>query len=404
MRFTVLTTGTNNTQTVYNSILRAGHELSIVIYDEMPEHSGLCGVVERTGPDIIVFFGAIEHMHGKPVPRVDQLAAVGELAPMVHLCFDGAEPLWWPQLQKYYDFGKFALQVNIDGVRTGPIGEFGITLLCPIDPEPFGDPPPRATRPVRLGFGGNKHGAARQAILGELTALNVIKYRPRDSDGLGGYVEFLKSCRSAWNFPQTGGGTGSTHVKARTLEAALAGCLLLEQCGSPLEDWFTPGDDFVSYSDAPHVERLLKRIDADPVRYDAVAAHMRQRVLREHNPSAFWKRVLTRLGMSPATEFLYQPPFRPWTRPPEVTNHVSVQHPDQRPHSGPHSQGLYQPPAPILLRAENKVNLVHYNGRVYAVPQRLGNVELDKSLSNPLIVEFTTVEAASEAVRAGNIK
>lgn len=231
MKIVVLTPGTNNTAPLY-APLQDGNDLSIIFYDEMADHSRLPKMVYGKRPDLIYYIGALEAYHGKPVPKVNVLAEIGEIADMVHLCCDGAEPCWWPQLLDYYENGRFKLQVNIDGVRTGPIGERGMTCLFPVA-KPKMKLEPWHNRRHAIGFSGGLHFKRPEIVL-PLVKNGVLTYRPRTNqhdgtdDSYGSYLGFLNDCRLALNVAYTGGGTGSMHVKARTLEASMMGCLVVE--------------------------------------------------------------------------------------------------------------------------------------------------------------------------------
>lgn len=379
MRVTVLTTGTNNTKVIYGPLAELGHALSIITYDEMPSHEELPAIVRHTGADAVVYIGALAGYHGKPVPGVEVLGEIGARSRLVHICCDGAEPVWWPTLDEYYARGRFALQVNIDGVRTGPIGERGITTLCPVSPTPYADARPWSTRKVKFGFGGNSHHGTREAMLNVLVERGLLDWRRRDEESPEGYQRYMMDCRAAWNHPMTGG-TTSKHVKARFLEAALAGCLVFEEAGSPAEKWFRPGVDYISYRSADDVESYLRLIDEPESSYQDIAFALRDKIMREHSPAAFWNQVFYRLGIAEkAPPPLLQPPYVYW----------------ERAEPGP-------PPAPPprLLQTHGHVNLVQVDGRVLAVPHAVGPVQLDRiDLKDyPLITSHESLAAALAAL------
>lgn len=358
MRIVVLTTSTNNTAPLYEPLEGLGHHVSIVVYDNwMDGHDGLPGLVESIDPDVVVLFGALEGHHGSPIPPVEVLAEIGAARLLVHLCFDGAEPLWWDQLARYYDHGRFALQVNIDGVRTGPIGERGLTTLCPIDSRSYSAHVPWSARTIPLGFAGNTHGGTRAAMLHELISRGLLTHRMRDIDGPEGYRDFMKSCRCAWNNPMTGG-TTSKHVKARIAEAALAGCLVFEEAGSPLADWYKPGEDYVAYRDADDIARKLDFVMDHQAVAEDMAREFRAKVTANHSPSVFWGAVFHRLGLGgePAR---YQPPFRYWARSGSQAAPIELRDDNPR-----------------LVRSEADGNLVAFKGATYKIPFALGHVDL----------------------------
>ena len=383
MRVTVLTTGTNNTRPIYEPLATLGYALTVFVYDAMEDHGPLLDMVDAARPDWVLLIGAIEAHHGKPVPKVDVLGKIGERHLLVHLCCDGGEPAWWQQLESYYDDGNFALQVNIDGARVGPIGNRGLVMLCPIDGVQFPNPPrPWADRPIPLGFGGSMM-APRSEAISELKQRGLLTYRPRDGALYDGYRDFLCSCRCTLNNAMTGGGSGRRHVKARVLEAALAGSLLLEQQDLPTADWFVPGVDYLTYGNADEVKHRLDWVRGNPIAAEAMALRLRNKVVAEHNPAIFWGRVIEYLGLGPPAPPVRNVPFQHWA---------------------PAEKILSAPPGsqPMLVRSVNGRNIVAYGPHFYVIPQHIGPVRLEKhgQREHPLIRRFDTIEAANRV--AGN--
>src|SRR4029077_8191617 len=138
-----------------------GRNLSVIVYDAIDPvmWQFLPSWVDANRPDWVLYIGAMHH-HDRPFPPVDVLTEIGRRHPLVHLCCDGAEPVWWPLLTQYYANKTFALQLTIDGTHAGPIGDQGLIALCPIDPSSF---PVKswASRAVELGFGGGVYQRGR---------------------------------------------------------------------------------------------------------------------------------------------------------------------------------------------------------------------------------------------------
>ena len=406
----------------YEPLWSLGHDLSIIIYDLIArENMGFLPTwVEHTRPDVVILIGAHEDYHPWPVPTVDVLAKIGAKYPLVHFCCDGAESVWWTQIQRYYDHGQFSLQINIDGVRTGPIGERGMTLLTPIDSEPFSDPPkPWKDRPTLLGFSGSKGGGDRGAIIDELVRMRLLVFRERDNAGPESYRAFLSDCKCILNHAATGSET-SFHIKGRTIEAALAGALVLENEGSPLAEWFEAGKDFLTYKDAADVQRKLSWILAHRDKAEAMAISLRSKVLSQHNPKVFWDHVFGRMGLQKKRRAaLFQPAFRPWRRevlqesptlihstsPPRARAVQRPRAPQLSPKSvvkvnGQADNVMYNGDEPKLIESINGANLVWWKGAVYAVPHRLGRVHLaETDLSrHPSIRSYSDLAAARREV------
>jgi hypothetical protein len=332
---TVLRTFSTSCNPIYDPLRALGNDVRVIVYDLMNVHNRgdyenhyrrlttagyevlpdaryferLPALVDSQAPDWVLMIGCCD-AGGALMPNVDVLAEIGRRRPFVHLCCDGSEKDWWPQLQRYHDAGCFALQVNIDGVKVGPIGEHGMTALCPISPAGYPDPPrPWAERPVRLGFrgsyqlsdpppGGYLHPRtpAIRSLLG--AGLLTISDRDHTDPSQAGYRDFLSQCRCVWNHAATGSGD-RMHVKARVIETALAGALLIEPMGSPTEEWFKPGLDYLPYSAdsdglVPSISHILKLVDAHSHIFE-MANILRRKVLTHHSPAAFWGRVLEHL-------------------------------------------------------------------------------------------------------------
>lgn len=378
MRVAVLTTGTNNTKPIYEPLRALGHDLTTIIYDAMNDHVALPVMVDAINPDWVLLIGAIEAHHGKPVPKVDVLGKIGERHLLIHLCCDGGEPAWWQQLQSYYDDGNFALQVNIDGVRIGPIGDRGLVMLCPIDAAQFPNPPrPWDDRPISLGFGGGVT-AIRAPSISDLQRRGLLTHRPRDDGGYDGYREFLCSCRCTLNNALTGGGTGLMHVKARVIEAALAGSLVLEQEGSPAADWFEPGVDYLTYGNADDVAQRLDWVSTNSAEAETMALRLRSKVMAEHSPAMFWGRVLEYLGFEQPVMPVRNIPFNHWSINAVPRPILSI------------------PGSPRFVHDIYGHNIVAYGPYFYVIPQKIGSIHLEVEVerAHPKIRRADTIERA----------
>ncbi len=382
----MLTTGTENTRVLYEPLAALGHELSIITYDAMTYegHAEIPSLIDAIDPAWVLLVGAIEAHHGRPVVGVGILSEVGARWPLVHLCCDGAEPAWWPQLEQYYDHGRFALQVNIDGVRTGPIGERGVTALCPIDPDSY-VPCPWSLRPIEIGFGGNAHIGARAQALGEVISRGLVTHRSRDGGNPAAYREFVSLCRAIWNHPMTGG-TTSQHVKARVVEAAAAGALIIEAAGSPLEEWLIPGVDYRTYQTADDVAAIAAQMRRWPRDHEALALRTRAKLADRCGPTALWGHVIWRIGLGPERRYLQPTKFVPWAPGPRSAVDRAA--------------GLGNPSAPILLQSYRQTNIVQYRDRIYLVPQAIGTVDLENQdhRARPEIRSFGTIDEARRAL------
>jgi hypothetical protein len=262
---------------------------------------GLSDRVEQINPDWVLYIGAIPRHHRLPVPSIDVLKSIRRPSarvkyPLVHLCCDGADDAWWSLLGEYHTVDCFDLQINIDGVKAGPIGEFGMTTIAPIDPEPFGNPPPWSSRQISVGFPGLRMGGDRQDTLNALIDRGLVTHRWRDGSTYQEYIDWLHNCRVIWNHPETGG-MKSQHVKARVIEAALAGCLVLEKEGSPLNQWLHAGTDYITWEDADDVTEELAMMKEFMDEAEEMAKRTREKLLTEYSVDKFWLQVEERIGV-----------------------------------------------------------------------------------------------------------
>lgn len=299
MKVVVLTTHTPNTVPVYGSLLPLGHEIEVIVYDKMThlEHVDLPRRIAEIRPDMVLMIGAIEKYHGLPVPSVGVLKSIGAHHKAVHICFDAADRPWWPYLEEYQRADCFALQVNIDGVKAGPIGEFGLTQLTPIDPTIYPSPPrPWAERKTLMGFAGGKgHGTRRDTIDG-LLLYGLVRHLAEGYVPQETFIDFMSGCKGVINHPMTGSGR-SMHVKGRVVETPLAGAVLFEVADSPTRNWFEPDVDYVAYDDLKAVARGMSWMAECPGQAQEMAARLRAKVLAEHSPAAFWKNITSRIGL-----------------------------------------------------------------------------------------------------------
>jgi len=360
MRIVLMTTGTNNVPPITDPLTTLGHDVSTVVYDSLTpsDHDNLDKIVGKYNPDWVLYVGALPGHHGKPVPNTQQLAKLGKNHLMVHLCFDGGEPLWWPVLQDYYDNAQFALQVNIDGTRIGPIGDRGLTTLCPVNPENYFNPP-WSERCISMGFRGGTHGG-RNEVIKPLADKGYLTYSPRNVDeDHKPYARFLSMCKIMLNVAVSGGPAGRLHVKARTLEAGAAGCLLLETKDTPLKNWFDAGTDYLEY--AFHEGAIIQAdwIIGNPKEAEAMARRFHKKVVERHNPTVFWSQVMERLGFGKAKMPVRETPWEYW----KLDN----------PKASPPPPLSYEP---VLLESVFKHNLVSYKGQIYVIPQDLGSLDI----------------------------
>lgn len=255
------------------------------------------------GPDLILYISA----WGASFALADETCLrLRDMAPFVHLLFDGGDPPWWPILRQFEDKGLFDLTVSIDGNHCWPGGsdwsvpgntewwriENGLTLLTPISPLFYPETGFKfSERPFPIGYAGNVGGWMRKGVVERLQQEEmpfVLKER-----GFGAYTEyasFLQHCRIVVNVPFTGSGIRK-HVKGRVIEAGLAKACLLEWDNPHLREWFTPRLEFEEYDNPDHLIEMATFLVPEIKRCEAIGQALYTTVRQEHDPEVFWEQV-----------------------------------------------------------------------------------------------------------------
>jgi hypothetical protein len=345
---------------------------------------------ERVRPDVIVYIGAcMPHQDGCPIPTTDALCRANGVAPMIHLCSDAADPPWWPLLEEYNAAGAFRLQIAIDGSHEQPIARFGMVALTPVDPGMF-NPLPWAQRGTPSGFCGG--GGARTPILQRLAASGLVWRNPGAWVTYPEVCAFYSQCRIVINDARTGTGA-RRHIKGRFVEASLAGAMLLEPRDSPARNWFEPGIDFLEYGSDDEAEQIIRGAAARGNADEHMAARMRGKMLAQHAAAPFWSAVGERIGidLGAGTGSIIRVDG-------QIPGDVIQVDPPASPN--PDALAAFAPPAnPQLLETIGSINLVSYAGAVYAVPHRLGSLDLARPdhRERPGICRYETLEEAQSA-------
>lgn len=309
MKALFLLTGTNEVLKYFESLARLpGWEASSLRYDEVGGSEQLLySRAKEYAPDLIVYIG----QRWGQTPAAATLANMtNRIAPMVHICSDAADPPWWDMLSHYHQAGAFALQVAIDGSRKWPLAQSQLTCLTPVDPAWFMPQAgtPHSERPVACGYagnpgsgGGSKRTGMLSALLGAKPEGRLIDLRIRSNlpHTYESYCDYMTKCRMSLNIAHSGT-EATTQVKGRVIESGLAGCCLLETKGAPTSDWFRPGLDYLEYGDQFEAEQIIRRLEHEPEATQAMGESLRARILAEHTPEKFWKRIFDRISLNVA--------------------------------------------------------------------------------------------------------
>lgn len=321
MKALFITTETNETPKYPESFASVnGNEVKHVIF----HHRGVPGALGGSAldnmlldeakaykPEIIIYLGAC----GGNIPSIPTFCKLNNnFAPTVLMCSDAADVVSpWTYLLSQYDKAKaFSCVVAIDGNRNWEFSDRHLTLLTPIDPRRYPSPPiPHKNRGIPFGFAGNvgsfkamKNGkpAGRRMLIAQMQTFG-LQTRQRDdsfdaskphSESYQECVNFMANTRVMPNFCETGS-YERTHVKGRVVEAGLAGTMLLEQVGSPADQWFEKGVDYIEYRDTRQVKSFIKSLIANPDETEGFGMRLRAKVMAEHTPEKFWGKVIGRV-------------------------------------------------------------------------------------------------------------
>ena len=298
MKALCLVTATCNCEIMARSVEAAGHECIIEQYTNRPHdrHVELVTLAKLQKPDFIIYIGAIEQSaECLPVPSVDVLCSLNDVAPMIHICGDACDSPWWNWLNTYDQKQCFTVQVGIDGTTDNPIANFknGMLLLTPVDCRVF-NPLLWSERSIRLGMVGGLGHSRRHAAISTLSSQQLLSftetYKQRP------YAEMASiMCNTKLTLDNSDNGSGNgQHVKGRVIEAGFAGCCLLETRGSPTANWFTPGHEYIEYDSPGEVATIINRNDEE---LSLIAYKFRSRMIDEHHPKIFWDKVLHKAGL-----------------------------------------------------------------------------------------------------------
>lgn len=311
MRIVALRTYSLSCNPILDPIVRLGHEVIEIVFfspaAEYPPYSSLPAIIDDHRPDLVVMLGQHDDKRGN-CPPAAALAAIARQRPFVHICCDGSERVWWQQLDEYALAAPEMVHVNIDGTRDGffledrpkrnGMGPVTWTTLCPVDHEPWQTPVdlyPWGHRPCRIGFcggWGEKH--PRGPAIENLMKAGYLVAALRPFNRYEDFRSFMVKFRAGYNHAHTGT-ADHMHVKARVMETAFAGAVLIEPEGSPTANWFEAGHDYLTYNSIHDVERIYIRL-ADGLGEEE-AERMRRKAIDLYSAERFWPRLIELAGL-----------------------------------------------------------------------------------------------------------
>lgn len=265
---------------------------TLFIYPFEPDFETRClEAAQAHQPDLIIMFAFGE---GPYCPDPQKIKLIKEKFPIVYIATDGACSGLWPTIRRFKQAQCFSAIVNIDGCFNVPpdiAAAIDLVTLSPLDQARYSYRRHIRDRSIALGFMGGEgaRGTIRRDICDELIGMGILTRGQRNETWGSNpdYTNFMLDCRAVLNFPQTG--LGKVHVKARALEAGLAGALLLEQAGSPLKHYATPGEDYFEWSS---IEDIIKYLDMPLEDRAKMTYRFREKVLGWTDPDIWVQKVM----------------------------------------------------------------------------------------------------------------
>lgn len=213
---------------------------------------------------------------------------------------EASHPDWDRLIQMYLDYDAFDLIVNLDGNPAWNHRGKGHTTLAIYDQRPYESYQDFGwdNRPIDVGFcgGSGGPGTMRQQLIDHLRSKGLVYEFPfiENPGTYQQYAYFMMDCKIIVNAAGSSGDR-SKHVKGRVLEAALAGCVLIEEADSPIGMWFDPGS-YYSFTSPEHCEEVIEGIlSAGMDEAKKKAARFTIEVRDKYSPLKLWDKIFTRV-------------------------------------------------------------------------------------------------------------
>ena len=260
-------------------------------------------------PDVILYSGA----NGGPgMLKIETFQELRKIAPSIHYQGDLEDESWWDTLETYRDNDCFDLCVANTGVHVPSLTDYATLTVVNITPYkmlagqertvhcgfPGGYAPladfNRTKRSIRKGGKSVENLVLdpRSVVLHSLSDLVTLKER-RQSILYEEYASFLLKTRLVFNTSRTGSGNHH-HVKGRVVEAAFAGCALLEMRESPTKNWFSE-DTYFQYGSVEEARGIIRTTPNEEIDRRAVAFH--EHAMANYLPEMIFGEMMNRLGI-----------------------------------------------------------------------------------------------------------
>ena len=297
MKVLFLRTHTADNEKNWLSMDGLGHDVHVLQYDHV-SHDYQSEIVEQAigvNPDVIIYIGAIEKYHNKPVLQPPILLRMRGIAPTIHICGDGSDKAWWEWLEAYDRHECFDLQVSIDGNFNTPLAtmERGLIKLTPSAPHLFPNVPWAERNQLAGLTGGFSHGERADLISYLSASMDVHWLRDATYAEMGA---FMGRCKAIVNCPMNGTGDGD-HVKGRVIETGFSGACLFERKNEWTARWFKPGEEYVEYADWKDAYKKVQWAKQNDEQVRIISRNFYHAVMAKHAPAVFWKDVFGRVGL-----------------------------------------------------------------------------------------------------------
>ena len=104
------------------------------------------------------------------------------------------------------------------------------------------------------------------------------------------YINKLRFSKIGLSLPES---VDCDQLKARVFEVALSGALLIDRKNCQTDKFFRDGCEYLSFKDSAELQKLVKKIVADPSKYSHIAEQGYKRAKGLCDPDTFWEKVLS---------------------------------------------------------------------------------------------------------------
>lgn len=299
MRLLYLRTNTMQCEPHIASVLELGVEVIVFDYFVQHAHAKILNIFNAIKPThVIVLGGATDHLQAATLIELKRSAKV------IYLCPEASHPDWKAHLDKL-SVG-IDLIVNLDGNYDWDPERKHHTTLAIYGTKAYGgsmQPGSWKDRPVDVGFCGGlgSLNSSRKRLIDYLIKEDRLTIFPfiETNGTYQQYADFMRSCKIIVNAAGSSDDR-SKHVKGRVLEAGLAICCLLEEEGSPINQWFKDGSYYTFSSPEDCKEKIdyLLSIKAKSWHEDSPfkrALSLCKEVYTTYSPKKMWKEIFEKV-------------------------------------------------------------------------------------------------------------